>query len=321
MFNADLSDFFVVAVISNTPRYKRRWELFQRFIRNVEQSGVDFVAVELAFGDREFVTPLAPNYLRLKTVEEFWHKENLINLGTSHGRRLWSHKKKVAWIDADCFPIGQSYRQWFEETWHQLQHNEFVQMWEWLQPLDFKHNPLGTANPSFMANYIKFGTPYPKATKGYPAQWGSPGLAWAANLSALDQIGGIGDVGITGGGDWYLAHMLISDLPFQDFKKGGYTQQYIEYWENRQELCEKWIKRDVGYVQGLYGHWFHGKIVNRQYNTREQIIVKGGLRPDQDLKRDHQGLWQLETWKNRQIWMRDELRRMFRARDEDSIDS
>lgn len=324
MFQAKLEQMFVVLVMSNTPRYKRRWELFKKTASRIKASGIDVVCVELAFGHRNFMTDSSdPKNLQLRTIEEFWHKENLINLGIAHGRRLWPNKKMVAWIDADCFPIGKTMKQWFEETWHQLQHYEFVQMWEWLQPLDYDHNPLCSPNPSFMSNYIKWGTPYPKSkVEGYPKQWGSPGLAWAANLrTGLDKIGGIGDVGITGGGDWYLAHALISDLPFQDFKKGGYQPQYVDYWEHRQELCDKWIKRDVGFVKGLYGHWFHGKIVNRQYNTREQILVKGKFRPDRDLKRDHQGLWQLETDTREQMWMRDELRRMFRARNEDSIDS
>jgi hypothetical protein len=323
MFKAKLDQLFIVCVMSNTPRFKRRWELFKKFVNMVRASGVDLVCVELAFGHRNFMTDsLHPSNLHLRTIEEFWHKENLINLGVAHGRRLWPKKKMVAWIDADCFPIGTTMEHWFSETWHELQHYEFVQMWEWLQPLDYHHNPLCAPNPSFMSNYIKFGTPYPKKNeKGYPAQWGSPGLAWAANLSAFDQIGGLGDAGITGGGDWYLAHMLISDLPFADFKKGGYTQQYVDYWEHRQDLADRWIKRDVGFVKGLYGHWFHGKTVNRQYNTREQILVKGKFRPDRDLKKDHQGLWQLETHERRQIWIRDELRKMFRARNEDSIDS
>lgn len=321
MFNALLRDFFVVTVISNTCRYRRRYELFLRFKKMCEDAGVHLVVVELAFGDREFAVAnsVELSHLRIRTHEEFWHKENLVNLGIAHGRRLWPHMKRVGRIDADCEPVGRSAREWFEETWHELQHYEFVQMWEWLQPLDIRLNPLGTPNPSFMANYVKFGDPYPKSGKGYPNQWGSPGLAWAANLSALDQIHGIPDAAVLGDGDWYLAHMLISDLPFHDMHR--YSRDYREYWEHRQQLCERWIKRDVGYVSGLVMHYFHGKTVDRGYNTRENILIEGQFSPHTDLKRDHQGLWQLETWEPRQIRMRDRIRRYFRARNEDSIDS
>lgn len=329
MFAADLSDFFVVAVISNTARFKRRAVLFDQFKRSLEASGVDYVLVELAFGDRDFhcTNGASKHHLQLRTVEEFWHKENLINLGVAHGCKIWPHKQKVLWSDADCAPIGQTFNEWFEEIWHELQHHEFVQAWQWLQHLDMDLAPLGShkksytgsTNPSFMYNYITYGTPYPESkVVGYPLQWGSPGLAWAANIDALNKIGGIGDVGVTGGGDWYLAHMLISDLPFPQMK--GYTQNYIDYWRHRQELAERWVKRDVGYVKAFMMHYFHGKIADRGYNWREQILQGCQFDPSKDLKKDAQGLWQLETWEPRQIAMRDKLRRYARSRNEDSID-
>lgn len=318
MFEAKLEQLFVVSVISNTPRFKRRWELYKQFQRRVRESGIDHVTVEIALGDRKFITDSAdPRNLQLRTVEEFWHKENAINLGVSHGRRIFQNKKMVAWVDADCAPVGRSFNDWWCETWHELQHYQFVQMWQWLQPMDYDHNPLGTPGPSFMYNYRKFGTPYPKPSAGYPKSWGSPGLAWAANLDAYDQIGQIGDAGILGAGDWYLAHMLISDLDFPLMKK--YSPDYVNYWKHRQSLCEKWIKRDVGYVKGLFTHFFHGKSINRGYNTRENILKDCQFSPLTDLKRDHQGLWQLETWEPRQIELRDRVRQYFRERNEDDI--
>jgi hypothetical protein len=321
MFEADLTDTFIVTAISNTARYKRRYELYRQFEKMVKDSGVDMMTVELALSDRphEITHSHSHNHLQLRSIEEFWHKENLLNLGIAHGRRVWPNKKRVFWIDADCAPVGRSAGEWFAETWHELQHYEFVQMWEWLQPLDYYFAPLGGANPSFMSNYIKFNTPYPKPHKGYPNQWGSPGLAWGANLSALDQISGIGDVAVAGAGDWYLAHMLISDLPFPEMT--GYSKDYLDYWKHRQTLCERWIKRDVGFVRQLMTHYFHGEIIHRGYSWRENILINGKFSPFTDLKRDHHGLWQLETCEPRQIWIRDQLRRYFRTRNEDSIDS
>lgn len=321
MFEAKLEEFFLVLVVSNTARFKRRYELFKLIESKVKASGVDYVIVELALGNRHFevTDSVSLNHLRLRTIEELWHKENMVNLGIAHGRKLWPGKKNVGWIDADCEPVGRSMEQWFAETWHELQHYQFVQMWEYLQPLNYRLGPLGTANPSFMSNYVKYGTPYPKKHEGYPQQWGSPGLAWAANLEALDHIGGIPDTHILGGGDWWLAHMLISGTPVPGLEK--YTPEFQAEFIQQQVQCERWIKRDVGYVQGLYTHYFHGKIVNRGYNTRENILIKGKFNPRTDIKKDHQGLWQLETWEPRQIWMRDQIRQYFRARDEDSIDS
>lgn len=322
MFEADLNDIFVVTCVSNTSRYRRRYELYQRFADMVRESGVDMVTAEIALGNRHFEVTKKddPRSLQVRTIEEFWHKENGLDLAIRHGRRLWPHKTTVAWIDADCAPVGRSFRDALADTWHELQHFEFVQMWEWLQPLDYYNAPVGGPNPSFLSNYVKHGHPYPKKHPGYPVQWGSPGLAWAANLTALDRIGGIPDVAILGAGDWYLAHMLISDLPIPEMASSGYSAGYRSYWTHRQNLCERWIKGDVGFVRGLWVHYWHGKTINRGYNTRERILVDNVFDPHTDLKRDHHGLWQLETWEPRQRRLRDQIRAYFRARNEDGID-
>jgi hypothetical protein len=315
-----LDKMFVVTVISNACRYKRRPELYRRFAKMCARAGINLITVELAFGQRkhEVTHHDHPLHLQLRSDEEFWHKENLGNIGIAHGRRLFPDADSVCWIDADCHPARDP-RDWFEETWHELQHNKFVQMWEWLQPLDYNQSPLCAPNPSFMANYVKFGTPYPKAANGYPQSWGSPGLAWAAHLSALDEIGGIPDVAILGAGDWYLAHMLISDLEIPDMAKQGYSPGYRDYWAHKQKLCNRHIKRDVGYVKGLVNHDWHGKTINRGYNTRERILIEGQYDPRYDIKRDGQGVYQMETEEPRQIQMYDRIRAYFRARSEDEI--
>jgi hypothetical protein len=83
-------------------------------------------------------------------------------------------------------------------------------------------------------------------------------------------------------------------------------------------LCERWIKRDVGYVPGLIHHDFHGPKVARGYNTRNKILLDNKFNPDTDIKYDAQGLLQLETWEPRQIKLRDQIRAYFRARNEDN---
>lgn len=316
---ANLENFFVVTAISNFCRYKRRPELYHRFKEMCEHAKVPLITVELTTGQRDFeVTEQGLEiHLQLRSHEEFWHKENLINLGISYGRQLFPNAQKVAWVDADCSPV-RSPRDWFAETWHELEHYKFVQMWEWFQPLDHYYAPLCPPNPSFMANYVKYGTPYPKATKGYPASWGSPGLAWAANLENLDQIGGLPDTHVLGGADWWLSHMLISDTPVPGLER--YTKGFQDKFLQQQRLCERWIKRDVGYVRGMVYHWFHGKTVNRGYNTRENILINNLFDPTTDLKKDHRGVYQMETWEPRQIAMYDQIRAYFRNRNEDGID-
>lgn len=337
---ADLSGFWVITCLSNSPRFKRRYQLYWSFAEMCKQAGIRLITVECTLGGRPFMVTDRNNpfHLQVRTVDELWHKENMLNMGIKHACSLATSMgeqvREVAWIDADCRSTRPP-RDWFEETWHELQHYEFVQMWEWIVDLDVNYSQLGNGrpnlSPSFMANYVKYGTPYPKgigidvsalkkpySSEDGPISWGSPGLAWAANLNALERIGMIPDYAILGAGDWYLAHMLVCDLDLKEMQ--SYTPGYRGRFSRQQELCRRWIKKDVGYVKGLVYHDWHGKKINRGYNTRERILIDSEFDPHTDIKYDSNGLLQLETWEDRQISQRDKIRAYFRARNEDSID-
>ncbi len=329
---ADLSKFWCIAVVSNPCRYKRRYELYWRFAEMCEGAGVKLITVEQAFGHRRFMVTEKnnPHHLQLRTHEELWHKENMINLGVRHAcARFPGQVREVAWVDADCRP-ARTPRDWFEETWHQLQHYEFVQMWEQMIDLDHNHNVLGHPMNSFMANYIKHGTPNPeeiklienchKEKKKYNSKvFGRPGLAWAANLDAFNRVGGLIDFCILGAGDWYMAHGLIGlmDQAKAEYAGGAYQRKLFEW----QVKALRWLHRDVGYVPGMVYHDFHGKKKNRFYGSRGKILHDCKYDPSTDIKYDCQGLVQLETYDDRQIKLRDLIRGYFRSRSEDSIDS
>jgi hypothetical protein len=321
-------------VLSNPVRFKRRYELYWKFAEMCAHAGVNLITVEQAFGNRQFMvtSPSNPHHLQLRTVEELWHKENMINLGVKHACAIAPGQvREVAWVDADCRSTRMP-RDWFAETWQELQHYEFVQMWEYLIDLDINYNPIGGPQPGFMANYVKYGTPNPEefralekkhAEKCYPYSgtsrlFGRPGLAWAANLDAFNKVGGLIDFSILGAGDWYMAHGLVGSLENarSEYADGPYMKKLLE-WQTK---AQRWIKRDVGYVSGTVYHDFHGRKALRQYGSRGKILSEGKYNPETDIKYDAQGLLQLETWSPRQIKMRDQIRGYFRARNEDSID-
>lgn len=333
---ADLSKFYVITVLSNPIRYRRRYELYWRFAEMCKQAGVNLITVEQAFGNRQFMVtePNNPYHLQLRSMEELWHKENMVNLGVKHACSIATDGvREVAWVDADCRST-RSPRDWFEETWHQLQHYEFVQMWENMIDLDVNFNPVGPSQPSFMANYIKYGTPNPEEFRkmqkggtndGYPFGdstkrsmiFGRPGLAWAANLDAFNKVGGLIDFAILGAGDWYMAHGLVGSLEKarSEYAEGPYMSKML----NWQAKAERWIKRDVGYVPGTVYHDWHGQKANRYYGTRGKILSQCQYNPDTDIKYDAFGMIQLETWDERQMNLRDKLRAYNRARSDDCI--
>src|ERR1043166_1288871 len=319
---ADLSRFYVVTVISNPVRYETRYRLYWRFKDMCEAAGVKLITVEQSFGHRPFMVtrPGNPYHVQINSVEELWLKENMINIGIRRAAKLDPTRRSSDLIDADCRPTRVP-RDWFEETWHQLQHHEFVQMWEWMLDIDRHFNPMGPSQPSFMANYIKYGAPdverireikarelltdycYPCGTRTKSSTFGRPGLAWAANVDALSKLGGLIDYSILGAGDWYMAHGLVGSMGAVASQIS--TAPYIKklfYW---QTLAERWIKRDVGYVSGLVYHDFHGPKTKRKYTSRSEILIRNKYNPDIDIKYDAFGQLQLETWELRQIRLRD----------------
>lgn len=307
-----------------------------------EDAGVKLITIEQAFGHRPFMVTDSgnPYHVQVRTVEELWHKENLVNVAAARAVHIDPLAREIAWVDADCFPMCPAV-EWFEETWHALQHYEFVQMWEWLINFGPKNEMIGVPQLGFMASYRKFGFMAPKgAYKNAPVidyhsgkikidQLGRPGLAWAANIDAFNKVGGLVDFCILGSGDWHMAHALVGAMTeqttlvgtlrghgSQEYAMAPYTEALLDW----QRKCERWIKRDVGYVPISVGHSWHGKYKNRRYGNRGVILVENKFNPYTDVKKDVYGMLQLETWDDRQIRIRDLVRDYFATRDEDSID-
>lgn len=289
-----------------------------------DASGVTLITVEQAFGDRPHVITQRDHihHVQVRTVEELWHKENMINIGIRHLMQVYPDAKKVAWVDADCFSMCPT-REWFEKTALALDHYELVQMWEYLINFGPHYEPISKPQMSFMKTYAAAGFEVPKgknvkhtlAGHSGSVALGRPGLAWAANIDALNKLGMLIDFCILGSGDWHMAHALVGGMEQgnQEHKLSAYSRKLLE-WQAR---AERWIKRDVGYVPVTVGHWFHGNKKDRQYGTRGKILIRNGYDPETDIKYDSQGLLQLETHEPRQIKLRDQIREYFLSRNED----
>lgn len=310
---------YVITPIFNQIRWRSRWKLFEDFARHCLKAGAQLYVIEAAFGDRNFALgdhdgldgPV--KFIRVRTKDELWLKENMINVAVQQLPANW---KYVAWVDAD---VAFTRPDWANETVHQLQHYKFVQMYSNFQDLTSDYELIG-GSQSFMDFYVngpnkKMGTHgnYYYPGLGYP---GVPGLAWAATRDAWDAVGGLIDWTIVGSGDWYMAHALVNRL--EDVIRKGYHDNYVSKMLEWQARCERSIRRNVGIVQGLAIHHWHGHKQHRQYQTRDQILINCKFDPELDLKRDWQGLYQLSDQNTeRSIKLRDQLRKYFRTRNED----
>jgi len=329
----------VVAVVSNPVRYLTRYRLYRNFEQHMLCSGVRLTTVELAYGDRAFeIADHRPevNYVKLRSPHELWHKENLINIGISRLPEDWQY---VAWIDAD---ITFQRPDWAAETIHALQH------WDIVQPFSHSLNLGPTYHPLFDSHrkgiveqrrvvaswlYCHFnqiarhgdvrpfrdrvkddglGDDYMIDDPETGHVWHS-GFAWAARRSAIDEIGGLLDWAILGSADRHMADMMIGNDTWNPKLSLGYRVG-LDIHKKRFDR----LNGNFGYVDGLVSHHYHGKLINRMYTDRWKLLFKHQFDPTTDLKRDWQGVYQLTEDKP---GLRDDIRRYFRARQEDSIDT
>jgi hypothetical protein len=302
--------FYVVAPVVNPSRYESRYRLYDAFEKYITDAGAVLYTVEAAYGDRPFeVTETGnPRHVQLRTRDEMWHKENLINLGVA---RLPADWRYVAWIDTD---VQFARPDIVIETIHQLQHFGVVQMFSQATDLGPRHQPLKTFD-GFVAQYTKAAGLVP-GEHGYSV-W-HPGFAWAARRDAWDHLGGLIDWAIVGSGDRYMACAMIGDIAgclSENLRRD--CPVYADMCFAWQDRAERYLKRNVGYVDGLLLHAFHGAKKHRSYHDREQILWKNNFDPARDIKRDWQGLWQLTDEKFR---LRDQLRAYFRSRNEDGTE-
>lgn len=289
----------VVTMISNSAMFHSRYALYRDFAKRMQEAGVILWTVELQLKHRPFevTSPLNPHHIQLRGDDELWHKENCLQIAMS---RLPYDCKYVAWIDAD---IKFDNVNWVQDTINALQRYKVVQMWENAVDKDENGSALDNhVHTSFMSQYVKGGYHYPhKTTYSY---W-HPGYAWAARKHAIDEMGGLLTRGILGAGDHHMALAFIGQAK-HSFHSDAH-QVYKEYILDFQDICEKALRRSVGYVKGLIIHEFHGAKVNRKYWSRWQILIKNNFRPYHDIKPNMYGVFQ---------WHDDHTDRFMRLRDD-----
>jgi hypothetical protein len=311
---------YVLTSVFNATRYRSRWKLYQDFVKMVAESGSPLYTVEVAFGQRDFAVTEAgnPRHLQLRTSSELWHKENALNQLT---HLLPIDAEYIAFMDADTQPVRSD---WADETLHQLQHFPVVQMWSEAEDLGPNFEGI-QKHHSFVYSWMN-GTLKPaKECGGYYYQppkpigefiEGHPGFAHGWRRSALNHVGGLIQVGITGANDNSTMRGLIGDAEFSLHPK--IKSSYRDIVMKWQEYALRYLNKNIGLVPGKLLHFHHGPKKSRKYWDRWKILVDNKFEPFDDLKLDSQGLYQLEVSNSRQEKLRDDLRAYFRQRNEDS---
>jgi hypothetical protein len=301
---------YIIAVVSNTRRFKRRYELFRKFVAHIQSfKGVELRIVELAFGDRpaEIVPPEATgctNHLLLYSKDEVWSKESLINIGVSRLPRTW---KYVCWADADIMFANSD---WVSETIHMLQHHPVVQCFETAADL----GPTGRIT----AVHYGFGYCLQRDGKIDPIQpYGGKyhsGYVWACTRDFWNRMGGLIDWSCLGSGDHLMCMAWIGQV--DQAVHNGVSDEF----KKRARVFQQRLggKIDVGYTKGTILHAFHGKKKNRKYVERWQVLVDNKFDPDIHLCYDWQGLIVFSTLCPPKL--KHDIGNYYIQRNEDSID-
>ena len=300
---------YVVTCISNPMLYKSRYKLYREFEKYILQfDNVVLYTVELAFADHSFeiTEETNPQHIQVRSDCLFWHKENLLNIGIS---KLPADAKYIAIVDADVQFLNPH---WAQDTIHQLQHYDVVQMFESFLDLG-PSNEVLSSSTSFIADW-KDKEKNKIRDPRYVGRKGTTGLAWAFTREALNNIGGVLDWCIIGSGDWHMAYCFTGNAVeiSQSWLSPGYKMLLQKY----QDDCNKYIKGNVGFVKGTAVHYFHGKKSLRGYGWRWKVLQDHNFDPILDLKKDCQGVYIVNPEKTGLL--RD-LRDYFESRNEDDI--
>lgn len=309
----------VVCVISNSVMYESRYKLFAEFQEYwSKQPHTRLWVVELALGDRPFevTDPGNPYHLRLTSKHELWHKETLIRLGVQQIARVHPDWVKVAWIDGDVQFVD---RHVVQSTLQQLEVYPIVQMYSHAQDLGPKSQPV----PDEYGNLVfeSFALKHQNRVlqeqvhgRDPYAELGHCGYAWACTREAWQALGGLLDICIVGSADWEMAMGLVGRI-HQAHPRGiseNYTRIIHEWGHNAWHQ----FKGDLGVVDGMVHHYWHGNKRERAYISRWDILLNSKFDPLTDVRRDENGLWALTGNKPH---LRDGIRKFFRQRNEDSV--
>lgn len=276
----------VIGVVSNFARYHSRLRLFRQwYLEMLATPNVKVYIVECALGDRKFeVTDHDnPNHLQLRSNQEIWHKESMINLAVKH--LLPKNWKYVCWADTD---ITWHDKNWAQESLHQLQHYQVIQPWR--DCLDLNHHKTITKHFKSFCYVHRLGIKKQTCPEE-PYTYAHSGFAWCCTRKFWENIEGLIDWSLLGSADHNCAWGMINEMSHSVHGKVHPNFKVLAYeWQRKAfHACHG----RIGYSNTVITHHFHGPKSKRFYRERWRILLDWDFDPINDITHDEQGLVRL----------------------------
>lgn len=279
-FNINENDKLYVIICVFSPFGKdERTKLAQDFVNRIEKCKEDghpiqLCVVELLYpNQKKFLNIKDKEYhLQIKYNHEIYlfNKENLINVGIQ--KLLPMDWKYVAWIDADVEFLD---KWWVEKTIHlfKTQNLDVVQLYAICRFLNEKNIP---SNYFYSSLNVLSNSILLKQKK-----YRHPGFAWACSRNAYEKMGGLFEYAIVGGGDMIMECCWTNRLHLLE-KRYEPLQSFVS---SIKEFQEKVKHFQLGYLNVIIQHYYHGERKNRMYVDRNTILINNEYNPKNDLIR------------------------------------
>lgn len=231
----------------------------------------DITTVELALPHQDF---FIEDSIKIRVSDEniLWQKERCLNIAIEN---LPSNTDSIAWVDTDIVFDNNNL---LRDTYSQLEKHKVVQLFE-------RCYERPTVNP--YNNNIGLGK---AIADDLDLELPAIGFAWAFRRDVLieDKLYDWDPVGnsdvlqmLTWLGSWGNAAIL--DLNMK------YRKEFLLWaWDSYEK-----VQGDIGYVDGIVEHLYHGHHSHRRYRDRNKTLTKHNFIPSKDLRLDKNGIYSM----------------------------
>jgi hypothetical protein len=285
-----MSELAVVTMfMDSSPNYEftksEREEHYHRFVKHMANSGATLYTVEIARDAESFKITSKDNKRHLQLITstpQIWNKERAINLAID--RLVPLTVDYIAWLDCDIIFCNPD---WVGKTIHLLRKWQVVHMFSHTLDLGPNWQPVGDVHEGYVYRYVN----------GRPIKRGQEisGLGWATRRSVLDELPLL---------DWNISSGADSLMAVAFFGNNKILLKHIPAYKDKAKLwinaASRIVNGQVGYVQGLVLHSWHGPRDGRGYGDVERIMIRDKFNPFEDITTQANGLYCF-TGKNKKL--------------------